>query len=889
MPTARPATLDIESVIHQVDATTRGLTQLEADHRLQQYGRNELPNREAVNSLRTLARQFESSLVIILLIAAAVSFALGDHLDGGVILAAIALNVIVGFFQENRAERALAALQKVAAFTATILRDGRERDIPSTDVVPGDILILHAGQKVAADSRLIEEHALELNEATLTGESAPVNKQTVAMPEAVTIPEQLNMVFAGTVVTAGRGLAMVTATGMQAELGKVAELLQLTVTEKTPLQRRLIKLSWQLTVIILAVALLVFLFGIFRLYDAEQMFTTAVAIAVAAIPEGLAVVVTVILAIGMQHMLKIRALARSLLAAEALGSVTVIATDKTGTVTEGYMRVVKILTHDRDVHHPHRDPGEPDPSALLVLKIGALASDAEITNPDSPLEEWDIRGNLTERALVRAAAEAGFGLPMLRNQYIRIGEIPFDSSRRYMAVACEHKADGHAIFVKGAPEVLLAHAVAIDEDGKQQPFTAERRSAFEARVREMSSQGLRALAIGQRNVKKPPTLPLAEADALGDLVLVGVVGIQDPLRADAPETIAALHRAGIRTVMLTGDNIATARAIAAGLGLTTQADEVMDGRDLEALDASTLQERVAKVRVFARVSPKDKLRIIDAWQARGEVVAMTGDGVNDAPALKSADVGIALGSGTDVAKEASDLVLLDNSLSTIAKAVFEGRVIFRNIKRVILYLLAGSFAELVVVVGGLLLGWPLPLTAAQILWINLVTDTLPTIALTREQADPGILDEPPMSPKRPLVGPFTRFMTVTLSLIVGLVALGMFGLGWLDGEQLAYARTLAFCTVAISSLMYVFSTRALRQPLTSIGPWANPTLLGAVSLAALLQILAVHTGLGQRIFGTVALSAADWIFIILVGIGIVGVVELCKFWFRRRAPMHVTP
>lgn len=889
MSTARPATQDIESVLHSVDTSTRGLTQLEATHRLQQYGRNELPNREAVTSLRTLARQFESSLVIILLVAAAVSFALGDVLDGGVILAAIVINIIVGFLQENRAERALAALQKVAAFTATILRDGRERDIPSTDVVPGDILILHAGQKVAADCRLIETHALEINEAALTGESAPVNKNIETLPEAVTIPEQLNMVFAGTVITAGRGLAVVTATGMHAELGKVAEMLQLTVTEKTPLQRRLITLSWQLTIIVLTVALLVFLFGIFRLYDTEQMFTTAVAIAVAAIPEGLAVVVTAILAIGMQHMLKVRALARSLLAAEALGSVTVIATDKTGTVTEGYMRVVKILTHDRDVHHPHRDPGEPDPSALLVLKVGALASDAEITNPDSPLEEWDIRGNLTERALVRAAAEAGFGLPTLRGQYTRIGEIPFDSSRRYMAVACEHKADGHAIFVKGAPEVLLAHAAAIEEDGKQQPFTPQRRAAFEARVRDMSSQGLRALAIGQRRMHQAPVLPLHETDALHDLVLVGVVGIQDPLRADAPETIAALHRAGIRTVMLTGDNIATARTIASGLGLTTNDDQVMDGRDLEALDATALQERVANIRVFARVSPKDKLRIIDAWQARGEVVAMTGDGVNDAPALKSADVGVALGSGTDVAKEASDLVLLDNSLSTIAKAVFEGRVIYRNIKRVILYLLAGSFSELVVIVGGLLLGWPLPLTAAQILWINLVTDALPTVALTREQADPGILEEPPMNPKRPLVGPYTKFMTVVLSLISGGAALIVFGLTWLNGQQLAYGRTMAFCIIAVSSFFYIFSTRTLRQPLTSISPFANPSLLLTIGVAMSLQLLAVYSSVGQRVFGTIALGASDWIFIILVCVTIVGILELAKVWFRRRAPVHVTP
>ncbi|RJO59602.1 cation-transporting P-type ATPase [Candidatus Parcubacteria bacterium] len=885
MSSYRPANEKIEEVLHKFDASTKGLNSIEVADRLKRFGENKLPEREALNSFRTLARQFESSLVIILLVAAVISFALGDKLDGSVILAAISLNVLVGFIQEYRAERALKALQKVATFTATVLRDGRERDIDAKQIVPGDILVLHSGQKVGADARLLEIHDLEINEAALTGESEPVVKTNHIQPDAVTIPEQTNMVFAGTVIVRGRGLAVVTASGISTELGKIASLLQTTITEKTPLQKKLIQLSWNITVVILFVALLVFLFGVFKLYDLEDMFTTSVAVAVAAIPEGLAVVVTVILAIGMQHMLKRRALARSLVAAEALGSVTVIATDKTGTVTEGYMRVVKILTHNRQVSHPHQDPGEPDPSALQVLKIAALASDATIENPDRPLEEWDIRGNLTERALVRAAAESGFNLMALRRQYPRISEVPFDSTRRFMAVLCDKSGDGKFIFIKGAPEVLISHAQYIDEDGKSNLLTSERKRGLENEVREMSRQGLRALAVAQRQIRENLEGEFTEKQALAELVLVGVVGIQDPLRKDAAQTIQTLKQAGIRTVMLTGDNQATAQAIATGLGLLDEESEVMDGRDLEKLKAEELQERVKNVRVFARVSPKDKLRIIDAWQARGEVVAMTGDGVNDAPALKSADVGVALGSGTDVAKEAADLVLLDNNLSTIANAVFEGRIIYRNIKRVILYLVAGSFVELSVVVGALLIGWPLPLGAAQILWINLVTDSLPTISLTQEPAEEGILDEPPIRPTRPILGRFTKFMMFLLAIVVGGGSLLLFELAWADGQALAYGRTLVFTAISVVHLMFIFTTRTLRRSIMLSSPFKNPMLILAILISLGLQVMAVYSPFGQSVFGTVPLGLSDWALIVLLGFATIFICEISKVWFRKRYPV----
>lgn len=882
MDNFHPASLKIEEVFHKIDSSSHGLNSLEVAHRLKSFGENKLPDKDSVNSLRTLVRQFESSLAIILLVAAIISFAMGDKLDGSVILAAIALNVVVGFFQEYRAERALLALQKVATFTVTAFRDGRERDVDSKSIVPGDVLVLHAGQKVAADARLIEVSELEINEAALTGESEPVSKITRFLPDAVTIPERANIVFAGTVIVRGRGLAVVCETGMNMELGKIAAMLQTTITEKTPLQKKLIKLSWDITVVILFIALLIFLFGIFKLYDAEAMFTTSVAVAVAAIPEGLAVVITVILAIGMQHMLKRRALVRSLLAAEALGSVTVIATDKTGTVTEGYMRVVKILTHDKEVSHPHQDPGEPDPSALMVLKYAALASDATIENPDRPLEQWDIRGNLTERALVRAAAEVGFNLLSLRKQYSRLADVPFDSSRRFMAVMCEKSGEGRFVFVKGAPEVLVAHAKFIDENGQPVLLTAERKKAFENKVKEMSKQGLRALAVGFRKSEHKFGGDFDEKAALADLSLVGVVGIQDPLRKDASETIETLRKAGIKTVMLTGDNQATAQAIATGLGLLKDGEGVMDGRELEKFNEDVLKEKVRDVKVFSRVSPKDKLRIVDAWQARGEIVAMTGDGVNDAPALKAANIGVALGSGTDVAKEAADLVILDNNLFTIANAVFEGRVIYRNMKRVILYLVAGSFVELFVVVGAMVIGWPLPMGAAQILWINLVTDSLPTISMTQEPADEGILDEPPIRPTRPILGSYTRFMMLLLTITVGGGSLLLFWLGWSDGQALAYGRTMVFTSISVVHLMVVFTTRTLRKPIFSSSPFKNPSFILAVLISLGLQLVAVYTPFGQKVFFTVPLGVSDWALILLLGVATIVICEFSKLWFRRR-------
>jgi Ca2+-transporting ATPase len=880
----RPATITAEEALNHVDAMARGLTSMEVTARLKQFGPNTLPESTAATSVRTFFKQFESSLVLIMLVAAIVSFILKENLDATVILAAVALNVLVGFFQERRAERALASLKKAALFTATVLRDGRERDVPSQEVIPGDIVVLHAGQKVAADIRLLEAHELETNEATLTGESAPVVKNPQIIPDAVTIPEQINMAFAGTVVTRGRGLGVVMTSGIHTELGKIAQLLDTTITEKTPLQRRLLSLSRQLAGIILIVAFLLFLVGLFRLYDLEAMFTTSVAIAVAAIPEGLAVVVTIALAIGMQHMLKHRALARSLLAAEALGSVTVIATDKTGTVTEGYMRVVQILTHDKQVGHPRRDPGEPDPSALLVLKYAALASDATIENPDRPLEEWDIRGNLTERALVRAAAESGFNLNELRKQYSRLGEIPFDASRRFMAVYVEKHGDGHYVFVKGAPEVVFAQVKTFDQNGKAVSFTPEIKRQWEARVRTMSAEGLRALAVAHKPTKKLEK-DISDETALAGLILTGVVGIQDPLRSDAKETISTLSKAGIRTVMLTGDNRATALAIAKGLGLPATEESVMDGRELEAMPADILRERVAGIHVFARVSPKDKLRIVDALQERGEIVAMTGDGVNDAPALKAADVGVALGSGTDVAKEAADLVLLDNNLKTIGQAVFEGRVIYRNIKRIILYLLSGSFAEFIIVCVALLLGWPLPLVASQILWHNLVTDGLPTLALTQETEEKQILNEPPIRPSRPLIGSFTRYLTIVMSVVIGLGSLFLFWLGWDEGRNLEYGRTLAFVAVGFATLACAFSTRTLRQSMFSVSPFRNPALLLAIAASIGLQLLAVYLPIGQRVFGTVPLHIGDWALIICFALVVLAFTEVSKIWFRHRQPL----
>ena len=879
--------LESEKVLSNLNSTINGLSAQDAQARLTENGYNELPREKNFSWFLIFLSQFKSSLIYILLAAALISFILGDTLDAWVILAAVGLNVVVGFFQEWRAQKSLEKLREVVTQTAQVKRDGHEITVEAKELVVGDIVLLRAGNKIPADIRLIQSNNLRINEASLTGESMPVKKITAALPSAVIVAERKNTVFMGTTIVAGSGEGIVTATGAGTEIGQIAKLIKETQEEQTPLQKKLSVFSRKLGIIILSLAGVIFLIGTVLGYEVERMFTTAVALAVAAIPEGLVVVVTVILAIGMQRILKHRALVRKLIAAETLGSTTVICTDKTGTLTEGEMRVVRIITHDHDLDTSreaprHKETNLPLKSYFLALKIGILSSDAYIENPHEVIEHRRVFGLPTEKALILAADQAGLDIDMLRRDNSRLAVIPFDSEQKFMATLCQDK-DGHRyVYTKGAPEKILGCSSYIDLDGKIATLNNDKRERLKQEFEKLSLEGLRILALGFKKVTNKITSFDNNQMAMSDLVFVGFAGIKDPLRDEAHSTIELCQQAGLRPVMLTGDHRLTAQAIARELGLPHEERNIIEGSEFEKLDEDALKKRITEISVYARLNPQDKLRIIDAWQSHGEVVAMTGDGVNDAPALKSADIGVALGSGTDVAKETADIVLLDNNFRTIVRAVQEGRLIYENIKKVILYLMSDGFTEIVIIATSILLGWPLPLAAAQILWINLVTDGFPNIALTVEPDEGGTMSGQPVSLKQPILDREMKVIILAISLITGFVALGLFYWLWQASGDLELARTIIFTAVAVDSLFYVFSSRSLQQPIWRQKFFSNKYLIVACLLGLAVQILAIYLPFFQKVLGTIPLGVFEWIIVFVFSGITVATMEFIKWIFIRR-------
>ncbi|MBU0597987.1 HAD-IC family P-type ATPase [Patescibacteria group bacterium] len=883
--------LSREEALKGLATSYSGLSSEEVSKRLNTYGKNKLPEEKPFSFWLLFLRQFKSALIYILLIAALVSFFLQDYINMYVILAAVGINVIVGFIQEFRAQKALEKLRRIVTLYARVRRNGREMEIKTEDIVPGDIVILSAGQKISADIRITQAVDLKIDEASLTGESFPIKKTDDKLSSAVIIAEQKNMAFMGTTVVAGTGEGVVVNTGHKTELGKIATLIKDTKEESTPLQKKLASLGRMLGIIILIISFFIFLVGIILKYDLKEMFTTAVALAVAAIPEGLVVVLTVILAIGMQRILKQKSLVRKLIAAETLGSITVICTDKTGTLTEGEMRVVKIITHDKtlntDRHTDSKKAEEiPAKSFFLALKIGVLSSDAHIENPDEAIEHRTVIGMPTEKALVLAAAQTGMDLDQLNKENPRYEVVPFESDKRFMATLNKSRKDEKTIYFKGAPEVILGSAKKIDLDGKIVNLEEKKKNKLRAEYESLSSEGLRILALGFKEVDKNYSNLRDDPAILENLTFVGFAGIKDPLRREAKQTIKLCQEAGIRPVMLTGDHRLTAQAIAKELNLPHGSKNIIEGGEFEKLDEKKLKSRIADISVYARVNPGDKLRIIDAWQDRGEVVAMTGDGVNDAPALKSADIGVALGSGTDVAKETADIVLLDNNFSTIVKAVEQGRIIYDNIKKVVLYLMSDSFTEMIIISLSLLLGWPLPLLAAQILWINLVTDGFPNIALTVEPGEPDIMKQKPVAPKKSIVDFEMKFLIFFISLITGLLALGIFYYVWKTTGDLDKARTMTFAAVAIDSLLYVFSCRNLRHSIWHRKIFSNKYLILAVLAGFLVQLPAIYLPFFQNVFQTVSLSFADWLMVISLGLITIIAIEISKWLFLHKKIAH---
>jgi Ca2+-transporting ATPase len=878
--------LDVADVAARLDTSVdAGLTAEEAARRLAEHGPNELEAARRVAPWRLLLDQFRNVLIIILLVAVALSAVLGHATEAVVISIIVLFAALLGFAQEVRAERAIDALRRLAAPTAGVVRGGEEAEVPARDLVPGDVLLLRAGDRPSADGRLVEAVNLQVEESALTGESVAVEKQTGALDgDDLAVGDRTNMVYAGTSVAYGRGRAVVVATGMETEFGAIARLLETIERAKTPLQVSLDRVGMLLARAALVVVALVVSLGLVRGEPFLDMILFGVALAVAVVPEALPAVITISLTLAAQRMAKRHALIRRLPATETLGSVSVICTDKTGTLTKDEMTVRTIVAGDEtlDVSGAGYEPEgeflrdgsavEPSPPALEALRAAVLASDAYLIEPDGD-GRWQVRGDPTEGALVVAAAKAGLRRRELEARFPRVHEIPFTSESKRMTTL--HPVDGRTVaYAKGAPEVILEACTRRLGESGETALDADERDALLAQARDLAGEALRVLAVARRSDATPE-------DAEGDLTFLGLIGMIDPPRPEAKDAVATCRRAGVAPVMVTGDHPLTAQAIARELGILTDGRAVT-GAELEAMDDAGLERDVEEIQVFARVSPEHKLRIVTALQRNGHAVAMTGDGVNDAPALKKADIGVAMGiTGTDVANEAAAMTLTDDNFASIVAAVEEGRGVFANIKKYLMYLLAANVGEILLLLGASVLGRPLPLSAVQILYVNLATDGLPALALSVDPPERDLMERPPRARRS---GIFTR-PVVTLIAVggawSGVVTLTLFTSALSAGRPLAEAMTMTFATLVLIEFFKAYSFRSDRQSILD-RPFANRWLNLAIAWELLLVVLVVHVPFLQDAFGTTGLSLETWLLVAGVALTIVPVLEVAKRVTRRR-------
>ena len=948
----------------------QGLSTEEAHRRLERHGPNELPRESGPTAWQILRSQFASPLILVLIVAALISTATWFFetpraslpFDALAILAIVVLNAVLGFVQEYRAERAVEALEELSAPVARVRRDGEEREVAAAELVPGDILLLTAGDRVPADARLVEVHTLKVDEAPLTGESVAVSKRVEALDDPATeIGDRRNMVYMGTAVTYGRATAVVVGTGADTEMGGIATLLQRAGDKTTPLQHQLARVGRQLGGLALGVSLVVVAVGLLRAgsFDLDvllQMFLFGVALAVAAVPEGLPAVVTASLALGVRRLAQRNAIVRRLPAVETLGSADVICTDKTGTITRGEMTVRRILLGaDRvievtgagyapegeflELQAPNRgadsteharpiDPAH-DPALLRLLRLAALDNDAKLVEEDGDAPRLRIDGDTTEGALVVAARKAGLHEERLREEFPREGEIPFSGERKRMTTV--HTLDGvRTAIVKGAPEVILELCTkvrvaapdatgtrdasgrrsdaatdtpagvgdAVDPGGATRPLDATTRAAILARNERFAADALRTLAVASRPL--PEDANLDDPDAVErDLVFEGLFGMLDPPRPEAGAAVAEARRAGIRTVLVTGDHVLTARAIAFQVGVAEEDAPVLAGRDVAAMDDDELARRVEEVSVYGRMGPEEKIRILRALKRHRRIVAMTGDGVNDAPAVKDADIGVAMGiTGTDVTREASDVVLTDDNYATIVAAIAEGRRVFDNIRAFTRYLLSANAGEVLTVFAAVMLAGPLglapegalflPLLPAQILWINLVTDGPPALALGMSPPRPEQMRRPPRPPEEPVIHRPMWFLIGTVGVVIMLGTLFVLdaylpdglvhfmGIGAAGADAYRYARTAAFTTLLMFEIFDVFNCLSQTESVFRSDVHRHPWLLGAVALSLLLHVAVVYWAPLQAAFGTVPLAPRDWVFAAGVAASVVVAVELLK-------------
>ena len=850
----------INKILDEFKTSSKGISQQEAEKRLEKYGLNEIKEEKKISIFQIFFSQFKSPLIIILLAAIILTLIIGKYTDSILISIIVIVNALLGFAQEYKAEKSIEALKKLTSLKATVIRDGNEKRILAKELVPGDIIRLEEGEKIPADARLLETISLETHESALTGESTSVAKETNLIKGKKSVAEQSNMIFSGTTITKGRGKAVVVRTGMKTEIGKIAEMMQSEKKEQTPLQLTLAKFGKLLGVAVIVICIIVFLTGLLRGNEIIEMFESAIALAVAAIPEGLPTVVTITLALGVTRLVRKNALVRKLHSVETLGCTNVICTDKTGTLTKDEMTVKELFVNNRLIEvtgQGYSKKGGFLDSTLndyeLLLRVSSLCNNASINHEK-------IFGDPTETALLVCAAKANLSRENLEQDFPRIYEIPFDSERKMMTTIHKNK-DKEIAFVKGGPKQIIDKCSFYYEDRRIIKLTKSKKEELLNKNREMASKALRILGMAFREL--PKKIKYSAENIEKELVFVGFAGMIDPPRAEVKDAINLCRKAGIRVIMLTGDQRTTAKAIGIQIGLIDKDDKVITGTDIMELSDREFDNVVKEVNIFARISPSDKIRIVDSLKKYGNIVAMTGDGVNDAPALKKADIGIAMGiTGTDVSKEASDMILTDDNFASIVNSVEEGRGIYDNIKKFVEYLLSSNLGEILVIFVAMLIGFPLPLIAIHILWINLATDGLPALALSVDPIELGIMERKPRKKESQIFSKniILRMMAVGIIMCAGTLALFKF---YDPINNLIYAQTMAFSTLMMFQMFNVLNCRSERNSLFKIGVFSNRYLIGAIAISILLQIMVIQTRLGT-FFKTTPLLLIDWIYVVLM-------------------------
>ncbi|MGO2637714.1 MAG: cation-translocating P-type ATPase [Enterococcus viikkiensis] len=832
---------ETEELMNDLNTAPEGLSQAEAQKRLQENGPNQLKEAKKKTTLSLFLETFKDAMVVVLLIVAIIQMVMGAHVESIVIFAVLILNSVVSVIQTKKAEGSLDALKKLSAPDASVLRGGQEQSIPAKEIVTGDIVILEAGDYVPADGRLLEEGSLKVDEGMLTGESTPAEKEITLLTSDVPVGDRLNMVFSGTIVTYGRGKFLVTATGAETEIGQVAGLLESTTEQKTPLQRGLDRFSKKLSIAILILSIVILGVQLVRVFlegstdmtqDIVNAFMFAVAVAVAAIPEALQSIVTIVLSLGTKKMAKQHAIIRKLPAVETLGSTSIICTDKTGTLTQNKMTVVDFFLADGQSGEFSKDPKQWEADEQRLIEISVLANDATISEDGTKL------GDPTEIALIDYSEKQNQSYRELRKKSPREAELPFDSDRKLMSTL--HTIDQKQTMVtKGGPDIVFERSSKVLLDGEVVAFTPELKTRFQKQNEDFSKRALRVLAFAYKEVNANE-LTLEDEN---ELVLVGLLAMIDPPRAEVFQAVADAKSAGIQTVMITGDHKTTAVAIAQEIGIFEKGDMALTGAELDQLSETELTEQLEQITVYARVSPENKIRIVRAWQDKGKISAMTGDGVNDAPALKQADIGIAMGTGTDVAKDAAAMVLTDDNFASIIKAVEVGRNVFDNIKKAVAYLFAGNLGAIIAIIFALVIGWSNPFTALQLLFINLVNDSLPAIALGMEKAEPTIMQRQPRDPDS---GIFTGKTLISVTYRGILIALSVIVAQWLGNQQSAeIGVAMAFTTLILSRTLQTFAARSNTQTSIQAGLFSNKMVLLAIVVCGGLFSLTLLPGLRE--------------------------------------------